>query len=186
MAETKVKVRLDTRIAKKALDGLTKQAKSTGARVSRDLKGAVTSGFGLGAGFGAGVAALKQASAGGVGDVVGDALGGFGAEIAEFFLGDSDDKARAQKAAREEIKDSFASVISRQGKVVTPSIQAAFDNIYSHRIHEEVGKGVIDREAAFGGKEAGKMIDRLATVITDSLKEAADYLYEKIPFVGGK
>ena len=183
MAETKVKVRLDTRVAKKALVALTKQAKATSGRVASELKGAVTSGFGMGAGFGAGVAAIKGATAGGVGDVVRDSLGGYGAELSEFLLGDLDDAGRAKKATRDEIADSFASVVSRQGGI-SPSIKGAFENLYTNRLHEEIGKGVIEREEAFGGKAAGEMVDKISSSIKDALKEAADYLLGKMPSSG--
>jgi hypothetical protein len=186
MAETKVKVRLDTNVAKKALRGLTKQAKSTATRVSRDLKGAVTSGFGLGVGFAAGGAALKSATSSGVMDVMGDALGGFGAQLAEFFMGDMDDEARAMKTTRQEIGNAFASTISRQGGVVPPSVQAAFNNLYTPNLHEEIGKGVIDRNEDMRNSSVTKMIDRIATVITDAFKAAAEHLFTLMPFSTSK
>lgn len=183
MAETKVKVRLDTRVAKKALDGLTRQAKSTGSRVSRDLKGAVTSGFGIGAGYGVGLAALKSSTAGGVGDVVGEALGGFGADLAESILGDLDDTARAKKRAREDMISDMSSAVGAHGW--TQHMSRTHESLTDFYKVEEIGKGVIDRETR-SKDEIGNIVTRLGSMIGDELIKAADHLYNKLPFVGSK
>ena len=89
--ETKVKVRLDTRQAKSQLTGLVRESARSAGRLTNNIRSVVGKGLGavgMGTAIGTGISAVRGATESGVGDVIGESLGGFGKMAEEFFLGD--------------------------------------------------------------------------------------------------
>ena len=186
--ETNVKVRLDNRQAKSQLQGLAREAARTAGKVSSKIKGTVGKGLsaiGFGGGVGAGMAAVRGATESGVGDVIGEALAPYGHKAAEAIFGDLDDDARASKSAREETIAAFGAITGARGEI-PPAAREFFTNVKALRMQEEEGRGMINRDTDFFGPGVGDIIDRLSGVFKTLLTEVADYLLDKIPFVGGK
>jgi hypothetical protein len=186
--EAKVKVRLDTREAKGDLRGLSREASRTAGRVGAGLRGAVSQGMGLGrsigigAGIGTGLAAVKGASSSGFGDVIGEAFGGIGASLNEFFLGDVDDKARASKAAREETIQAFGAIAGHTGQI-PPGATNFFNQVRSVRMEEERGRSMFEQDDRFRGPGIMSMLERIMEGIGELLSDAVDALADKLnPF----
>ena len=183
--EAKVRVKLDTSAAKASLRGLTKTAAATAGRVGAGIRGAVGRGLGavgLGAGLGTGLAAVRGATSSGLGDVVGEAFGGIGAELAQTLLGDLDEKARADKAARNETIQAFGAIAGQTGKV-PPGAQNFFNQVRSLRLQEERGKEIFERDDRFRSTGASDIIDRIMSGIGQLLSDAVNALAEKLnPF----
>lgn len=183
--EAKVRVRLDTSRAKGELRDLTNRAERTAGRVAGGVRNAVSRGLGvvgIGAGIGAGVTAVRGATESGFGDVVGEALGGLGARISDFFLGSLDEEARAAKSAREETIAAFGAIAGATGKI-PPGAKAFFDSVESLRLQEEKGRDLIRRHKDFQGPDTGELIDRILDGIGRLLTEAVDALADKLnPF----
>jgi len=188
MAETKIKVRLDTRQAKSELGGLTREAARTAGKVASGIRATVGRGLGavgVGAAIGTGISAVRGATESGLGDTVGEALGGIGAQMAEFFLGDLDEKARASRTAREETIQAFGAIAGQRG-AVPPAAREFFTNVRALRLQEEKGRELFERDDKFRGPGIGEIVDRIMGGLGKLLSEAVDNLVSKIPFVGGK
>lgn len=180
--EAKVRVRLDTGQAKSDLRGLVREAQNSSGRVAAGVRNALGRGFraiGLGAGIGTGLAAVRGATQSGFGDVIGEAFGGFGANLAEFFLGDLDDKARAARAAREETIQAFGTITGITGSV-PPGARAFFDSVRTLRLQEEEGRGIIERDERFRGPGIGEFVDRIMAKVGEIIAQAVDALAEKL------
>ncbi len=189
MAEAKVKVRLDTRQAKGDLRGLTRTAAAAGGRIGQGIRGAIGKGvgaIGLGAGIAAGVSAVRASTSSGIGDIIGESLGGIGAQINEFFLGDMDDKVRATKSAREETIQAYGAIAGRTGSI-PPGARQYFEQIKSFREDEEKGRSLFENPKNGFRAETGigDMIDRITKVLSDELGKAVTRLGEILnPFDG--
>jgi hypothetical protein len=188
--ETKVKVKLDTRQAKAELGGLVRESARAAGKVASGIRSTVGRGLGavgFGAAIGTGVSAVRGATESGIGDVVGDALGGVGAQISEFLLGDLDENARATKSAREETIQAFGAIAGGMngGKGgMPPGAQEFFTSVKSLRVQQERGREVFERGLDRVG--LGDIVTRIGSVIGTELGKAVDNLVSKIPFVGGK
>ncbi len=183
--EAKVRVRIDTSRAKGELRALLRQSARTAGQVSGAVRGAVGRGLGavgLGGGIGAGLAATRAATQSGFGDVIGESLGGLGAQLSEFFLGDLDEKARATRAAREETIQAFGAIAGQQG-AVPPEARNFFQQVRTLRQQEETGRELFERDERFRGPGIGELIDRIMEGIGNLLSEAVDALAAKLnPF----
>ena len=188
--ETKVKVKLDTRQAKAELSGLVRESARAAGKVASGIRSTVGRGLGavgFGAAIGTGVSAVRGATESGIGDVVGEALGGVGAQISEFVLGDLDENARATKSAREETIQAFGAIAGGMngGKGgMPPGAQEFFTSVKSLRVQQERGREVFERGLDRVG--LGDIVTRIGSVIGTELGKAVDNLVSKIPFVGGK
>jgi hypothetical protein len=179
--EAKFRLRLDTDMAKRSMDALVKKGKSTGQKLGSDLRSSITGGLGLGAGIGAGMAAIKGTTASGFGDVVSESLGGLGAQLSEFFLGDLPQDARASRAAREETIQAFGAIAGATGEI-PPGAKQFFDSVRSLRMQEETGRHMINKFDDFRGKGLEELINRIMTGLSDLLRDAVDALAEKLKF----
>jgi hypothetical protein len=135
--------------------------------------------IGAGAAFGTGLAAVRGATQSGTGDVVGEALGGYGSQVAEFFLGDLDENAKAAKAAREETIQAFGSIAGATNRV-PPGAKNFFDQIKSLRVQEERGRELFERDERFRGPGVGQLVDRIMAGIGELLSQAVDKLASKL------
>ena len=186
--DVKARVRIDNRRAKGELRELVREGFRTSKKIRAGFRATVGRGLGavgLGAGLAAGAGAFRAATESGVGDVVGEALGGVGARIAEFFLGDLDDQARAKRAAREETIQAFGAIAGQRGEIP----QAArdwFDSIYTFREQEEKGRQLFERDEKFRGPGLSELISKIGSVIGEELTKAVEHLVSLLPFVGSK
>ena len=191
-AETKVKVRLDARQAKSDLGGLVRESARAAGKVASGIRSTVGRGLGavgFGAAIGTGVSAMRGATESGVGDVVGEALGGVGAQFSEWLLGDLDETARAAKSAREETIQAFGAIggaMNGGRGGVPPGAQEFFSSVKSLRVQQERGREVFERDERFRGPGVGDLVSRIGEVIGTELGKAVDKLVSMIPFVGGK
>lgn len=186
--ETKVRVRIDTKQAKAELGGLVREGAKTAGKVASGIRATVGRGLGavgFGAAFGTGVSAVRGATESGVGDVVGEALGGFGSELSEFILGDLPAEAKASRAAREETIQAFGAIAGARGSI-PPGARQFFESVKTLRIEEEKGRREIEQDRQFRGPGIGDLVSKIGTVIGQELTKAVEYLVSLIPFVGGK
>lgn len=180
--DAKVRVRMDTKAAKADLRSLVKEGTQTAGRVTQRVRGAVSRGLstvGLGAGIATGMQAVRGATASGFGDVLSETLGGLGLEIEEALLGDLGPEARANKAAREEVIQNFASVAGATG-AIPPQAHAFFEQTRALRHDEETGKRMLNKEFHMDYKD---VLDRVLENVRKLLVEAVELLASKLnPF----
>ena len=180
--ETKIKVRLDTRQAKSELGGLVREGARTAKKVASGIRSTVGKGLGavgLGAGIGVGISAVTGATKTGVGDVVGESLGGIGARISEFFLGDLNEQAKATRSAREETIQAFGAIAGARGEI-PPGARQFFESVKSLRVQEERGREMFEMDDRFRGPSVGDMIDRIMTKVGELISDAVDQLAAKL------
>lgn len=161
--EARIKVRLDTSQAKGDLRSLTKDAAAAAGRVGGGLRRAAGRGLGavgLGGALGVGLGAVRGATQSGIGDVVGEAFGGTGARLAETIFGDLDEKARADKAAREETIQAFKSIAGATG-TTPPGTVNYFNQIRALRLEEEKGREILERDERLRGAGPKALADQV-------------------------
>ena len=179
---TNIKVRVDTRQAKSDVGGLVRESQRAAGKVSANIRATVGRGLGLvgfGAALGAGAQAVRGATQSGVGDVISEALGGIGAQAAEFFLGDLDETAKASRAAREETIQAFGAIAGQRGEV-PPGAREFFNNVRALRLQEERGRELFERDDRMRGPGINDVVDRimgkLGELIADAVSNLADQL----------
>lgn len=181
--ETKIRVRLDTTQAKSELSTLVKESAKTSNKIYKGIRATVGAGLGavgLGTALGAGFSAIRGATESGVGDTIGEALGGIGKQIEEFFLGNLNEEARASRAAREETIQAFGAVAGHQNRI-PPGARQFFESIRSLRVQEERGRELFEME--FRGPGIGEIVDRIMSKLGELLSDAVNALAEKLsPF----
>lgn len=180
--EAKIRVRLDTTQAKADLAELNREGERTAESVSSSfgdsLLGKGLKGVGIAA-VGAGVYQLAKPTVGGVGDLLGESLGGLGANIAQFLFGDLDEKARGAQRAREEAKDAFAMIAGARGSI-PPEARTFFAAVSRLRTQEEAGREMFDRDSAFRGPGVGALVERIMSGIGKMIAEAAETIANKL------
>ena len=183
--EAKVRVKLDTREAKGELRGLTHSARAAAGRVGAGIRRTVGRGLGavgLGAGIGAGLAAVRGATASGFGDVIGESLGAIGAQLSRAVLGELPSDARAAKSAREDTIAAFGAIAGHTGRI-PPGAKNYFDQIKALRFEQEEGRRLFEEDTKFHGPGIEKLMDRIMEGIGKLLTQAVDALAEKLnPF----
>lgn len=183
--DAKVRVRLDTTQAKQELIGLTTEAARTTGRIGSWVRGKVSRGLGLvgvGTAVGTGIAAIRGATEGGIGDVFSEALSPLGTQLEKALLGDLSLDARASKAAREETIQAFGAIAGAQNRV-PPEARSYFAAIKSLRLQEETGRRLFESNTDFFGPGIGDVIGRIMTGLGELLSKAVDELAGKLnPF----
>ena len=183
MAETRVKVRLDTGQAKADLDGLTREASRTAGRAGGRIRAAVGRGLGLvgaGAAVGAGISAVRGATESGVGDVIGEAFGGYGKQLEQFFLGNMADGAKADRSAREATIQAFAAQVGANNGVIPPGAKEYFDQVRSLHMEREEGRSAIERDERFRNTKPQDMIEQILKGLNQIVDDAVEALYQKL------
>lgn len=187
--DARIRVRLDTSAAEKDLADLGREGERTGKRLGGRIRGAVGRGLGavgLGGGIGAGLSAVRGATQSGLGDVIGEAFGGIGAQLNDLILGKLDDVSRANRAAREETIQGFAHVAGRT-RSVPPAAVAYFRQVSAIRTEQEVGASILRERLYKEGPGVGDLVDRILTGLHSLLVEAVDALASKLrTFIVGK
>ena len=183
--EAKVRVRLDTSQAKAELDNLTHDAAKTAGKVGSWVRGKVSRGLGLvglGTAVGTGIAAIRGATEGGIGDVFSEALSPLGTQLERALLGDLSLDARASKAAREETIQAFGAIAGAQNRV-PPEARSYFAAIKGLRMQEENGRRLFEANTDFFGPGIGDVLGRIMQGIGELLSKAVDQLADKLnPF----
>lgn len=182
--ETRVRVKLDTKQAKSELRGLVRESERSSGRVSSSVRGAISRGFGLvgaGAAFGTGLAAIRGATDASTGDVLGEALGGLGAQFEQWVFGDLAQDARASRAAREEAIRAFGMQAGATGNV-SPGMKAWFDQTKALRMQEEKGRTAFEMDKRFRGPGIDEFIKRIGDKLGELLQDAVDALGNKLAF----
>ncbi len=183
--EAKIRVRLDTTQAKADLASLNREGERAAEEMSTAFGDSV-----LGKGLkyaGAGVVAaagyqLAKPTLGGLGDMMGESLGGIGANIAQLVFGDLDEKARAAKRAREETQDAFALVAGARGSI-PPEARTFFNAVSKLRIQEEAGREMFARDDQFRGPGIGSLVDRIMSGVGRMIADAAETIADRLnPF----
>lgn len=167
--EAKVRVRLDTSQAKRTLADLS----NSGAAAAKKLGGVLSSGVkavGLGVGIGAGIEALKSPTISSITDTFGEALGGLGAQLEYWALGDLAPESRAAKRARDELHSTFGTLIGLGG--VTPQATNFFEQTKAYAMVQEQGRQRIEMDERFRGPGIDDIMTRVGTLIGGLLDEA--------------
>lgn len=186
MTETKVKVRLDNRQAKSQFRDLVREGKRAAGKVSRSIRSTVGRGLGavgFGAALGTGIQTMRSATQSGVGDVVSESFGAFGARMSDFWLGGLGQEAKASKSAREETIAAFGAIAGARN-AIPPGAKQFYEGVKTLRLHEEKGRHLFEQNKDMYGPDVGDLISRIGSVIGTELSKAIDILIEKIPFVG--
>lgn len=180
--ETKVKVRLDTRQAKSQLTGLVRESARSAGRLTNNIRSVVGKGLGavgLGTAIGTGISAVRGATESGVGDVIGESLGGLGRTVEEFFLGDLNEDAKASRTAREETIQAFGAIAGARGEI-PPEARQFYNSIKTLRMDEERGRELFETDSQMRGPGIDKVIDRImggfATLVSDAMTRLIDAL----------
>jgi len=185
--ETKIKLRIDDRQAKASLSGLVRESARAAGKVSAGIRATIGRGLGaagFGAAIGTGMAAVRGATESGVGDVIGEALGGIGHQVAEFFLGDMNEDARASKAAREETIQAFNAIAGARGEIPAGARQF-FEGVKTLRLQEERGRELFEADGKFRGPGIGDIIDRIMKGVGEMIARGVERLGEILnPFDG--
>lgn len=186
--ETRFKVRVDSRQAKSELRGLVRESTRAAGRVASGIRATVGRGIGavgFGAAFGTGLSAIRGATQSGIGDVFGEALGGIGQQVADFFLGDLNEEARASRSAREDQIQAFGAIAGAR-KAIPPGAEQYFQSVKTMHQQAELGRELFTKDDRFRGPGMAEVVDRIIDGLKSLAFEVAEYLIQKIPFVGGK
>lgn len=176
--EAVVRVKLDTRAAKSELADLTKTASGVAGKLGSGIQSALGSGvraLGIGTAIGAGIAAVRGPTAGGVSDLMGEAFGGIGAKIENWALGDLAPDARASQSAREDTKNAFATIAGITGSV-PPAARSFYEQTKQRMLETEKGKAMFERDDQFRGPG----FEQIATKVIDSISAAISAGFDRV------
>jgi hypothetical protein len=182
--EAVVRVKLDTRHAKSDLADLTKTAGGVAGKLGSGFQSALGSGvraLGIGTAIGAGIAAVRGATAGGVSSVLSETFGGIGAQLEHFVLGDLAPQARASHSAREETKNAYATIAGITGSI-PPSARNFYEQTKQRMFEAEKGKAMFDRDSQFQGTSWGQAFTKITEEITGAISAGFDRVIESIKF----
>ncbi len=178
--EAVVRVKLDTRAAKSDLADLTKTAGGVAGKLGSGIQSALGSGvraLGIGTAIGAGIAAVRGPTAGGVSDIFGEALGGLGAKLEHWALGDLAPEARAAKQAREQTEQAFAG-----SKEITQRSINFFDQTKGRILEVEKSRAMFERDDRFHGPGFEKIAEKILESLTTAISAGFDRVIEAIKF----
>lgn len=184
--ETVIRVRLDTKPATQALDGLLKQSKLTSEALEKNLKDALSAqemnprqklrrrAVGLAKSSVSGVAG------GSFSDLVGEQFLSLGRNIEDFIFGDTAKEARAQRSARQQSYDVFAlqaGILNRE----PPGARQWMDNVARIETYKQKGQHVLDTAEGFSYKGIEELlqrfIDGIGGYISAGFKELAKRIF---------
>ena len=180
--ETKVKVRLDTRQAQGQLRGLVRESARSAGKLANNVRSVVGRGLGavgLGAGIGTGISAVRGATESGLGDVIGESLGGFGKGISEMFLGTLNEDAKASRSAREETIQAFGAIAGSRGEI-PPEARNFYQSVKTLRLEEERGRELFETDSMMRGPGMDKIIDRVLSGLGEIVSNAMSGLKDAL------
>lgn len=177
--ETRVTLQLDVEDAKRALAALQKDAENTGGKAASGIRSAIRRGvgaFGIGGAFGAGLQAVGAATRSGIGDIVGDVTGEFGAKAEQTLLGPKAQDARATQAAREQFIATFGATIKSPSDI-GHGMKSWFDSIKAIKMREEVGRGIVERDPRFRSEASQEIKDGVAKIVAAITETSTSLLH---------
>ena len=185
--QANVRLTLDTSQAKSELGGFVRDANRMAGRVSSGIRSTIGKGLGLvglDGTYSSALGAVRGSTESGVGDVIGEAFGGYGRQIEQFFLGNLGEHARAARSAREETISAFGQIAGARDAI--PAGAKQFFNSVS-RIHQQAERGrtLFETNDEFRGPGVSELMDRITNVLATELRKAVDYLWSKVPVIGG-
>lgn len=174
--EAVVRVKLDTRSAKSDLDELTKKASGSAAGIGRGISsslGAGVNALGLGAAFGIGANAILGPTQSGASSVIGEALGGIGAQLEHFFLGDLGPEAKAAARTREMTMNAYDTIAGIKGHI--PSEARSFaKQAHGLILEQEKGRAMFEQDDQFRGPGLEKIASTVAERISKAISDGFD------------
>lgn len=176
--EAKVRVSLETGEAKRQIGDLMQFSSSAAKRLGSIIGDGVRA-VGLGAGIGAGIAAIRGPAAQGFGDVFSEALGGIGSQIQYWALGDLVPEARASSKAREETISAYATIAGMSDKI-PPEARNFYAQTKSLMMEVEKGRSMFERDDAFRGPGIDDIIAKLVSSLKAAFMEGFEYLADKL------
>lgn len=182
--EAVVRVKLDTKAAKGDLSDLTKSAAGVAGKIGGGIQSALGSGvraLGIGTAIGAGINAVRGPVAGGVSDVFGEALGGLGAKIEAWALGDLAPQARAARSAREETKNAFGTIAGITGSI-PPAARTFYEQTRLRMEETEKGRFKFEQDDKFHGPGFDKIAEKIITTITGAISDGFDRVIASLKF----
>jgi hypothetical protein len=180
--ETKVKVRLDTRQAKSQLSGLVRESARMSGKLTNNIRSVVGKGLGavgLGAGIGMGISAVRGATESGLGDIMGEAFGGYGAQASELAFGTLNEESRAARSAREETIQAFGTIAGARNEI-PPEARSFYNSVKTLRMEEERGRELFETDQQFRGPGAGDLVDRIMSGLGDMVSSALSQLKDAL------
>lgn len=190
--DVKIKVVLDTKDAQAALNALGIGASPGGGTPpgSTAPAGGTTpgGGFGLGKilGYGAGLVGagailspLAGPTLGGIGDILGEKLGGLGARIETGLFGNLPAEARASAMARKNIEDVFAYHVAQTG-TIPPMARASYEAQFARNTLREKGIQAIEKDKAFRQGDIVDQVDKFTHSVLDAIAQGFNHLGDKI------
>jgi hypothetical protein len=193
--EVKIKVVLDTKDAQAALNSLGVGSGAGGGTTGGpNAAGSLSaggggggSGFGLGKllGFGAGLlgasaiaAPLVSPTLGGIGDIIGERLGRYGAQAENMILGTLPGQARASEQARKSVEETFAFFAGNNG--IPPQARANYEAQFARNAQKERGIQLfeMDKDNLFHLK--GEQVQNQMQLVLGSIADGFRNLGETI------
>lgn len=159
--EAKVRVKLDTGEAKRQMSDLVKFSGNAASRLGSILGSGVRA-AGLGAGIGIGIGAIRGPLEAGASSIIGEALGGYGAQLENWAFGDLAPEARAARAAREQTIGAYAAI---SADLIPPSAYKFHDATKAILLETEKGKARFERDGYFRGPGIDELIEKVITSI---------------------
>lgn len=187
-SEAKVRVRIDTSQAKGDMADLTRTAQSATVRVGQTVRDSVSSGLhaiGAGGAFGAAAGALRAPTEGGISAIAGELLGPLGQSIDNWLWGDLGPRARADKTLRDEVVNTFSQAIGMNSSNMEKA-KAYAESRRPQLIQAEEGRKAILSSGKFNSIKFEDVIKQLGSVMSDAAKAGAQYLLDRLPFVGAR
>jgi hypothetical protein len=179
MAETKIRVVLDTAQAKGELRDLDKQGQRTSERVGSGLRKSVGAGLAAGVGFAVGQAGLASAAKSGFGDILGETFGAFSREIEQFAFGELGESARASKAARDQLVNAYA-MQAGMADAVDPGAVEYYQQTLAMEQQKERGRTLIETDERFRSVSLDDVTTRAITAITSAIDDMAQTIADRI------
>ena len=185
-SEAKVRVRIDTSQARGDMADLTKTAQGATVRVGQSIRDSVSAGLhavGAGGAFSAAAGAFRGPTEGGISAIAGELLGPLGQSFEDWILGDLAPQARADSKLRSEVEDVWGQAIGMNRSNLDRA-KAYADQRRPQLIQEEEGRKAIRSSSDFYSVKFDDVIKRLGEVMSEAAKSAAQYLLDRLPFMG--
>lgn len=185
-SEAKVRVRIDTSQARGDMADLTKTAQGATVRVGQSIRDSVSAGIhaiGAGGAFGSAASAFRAPTEGGISAIFGELIGPFAESAENWILGDLGVEAKANQRLQSEVLDTWGQAIG-MNKSNLERAKVYADQRRPQLIQEEEGRKAIKSSTDFYSVKFDDVIKRLGEVMSSAATAAAQYLLDRLPFMG--
>lgn len=185
-SEAKVRVRIDTSQARGDMADLTKTAQGATVRVGQSIRDSVSAGLhavGAGGAFSAAAGSFRAPTEGSISAIAGELLGPLGESFDSWLWGDLGPEAKANQRLQGEVLDTWGQAIG-MNKSNLERAKAYADQRRPQLIQEEEGRKAIRSSSDFYSVKFDDVIKRLGEVMSEAAKSAAQYLLDRLPFMG--